>query len=78
MGMYTVIGLWQGDEMIVAGVIEGEHEAVDSDPGDYRYNGRFATTVEAEDPEAAEHQAKVEMGGYIDDDESEAEAGEEG
>jgi hypothetical protein len=71
MATYTVIGLWYQAEPIVAGVIEGEHSAVDSDPSDRRFQGRWATSVEANDPVGAESRAVAEMSGE-DPDEEEA------
>jgi len=61
MGKYTVIGLWVEDEPVVAGVIEGEHPAVDSDPFDSRFRGRWMTSVDAEGPAEAEIAAVAEL-----------------
>ena len=61
--IYTVIGLWLNDEPVVAGVIEGEHNCVDTGDGD-----RWATPVEADDPDKAEVAAVLEMEGGDEDD----------
>ncbi|MFF4777452.1 hypothetical protein ACFY05_31815 [Microtetraspora fusca] len=55
MTIYTVFALVDpdADEFLVAGVIEGDHNCVDSesDSGDFQ---RYATTVEADSPDGAE------------------------
>ena len=51
---YTVIGLWVGTDPVVAGVVEGIHDAVDTDDSDSRFNGRWAHSVEADGPDEAE------------------------
>jgi hypothetical protein len=58
---YTVIGLWLRQQPVVAGVIEGEHNCVDSSGGDPYSDGRWATSVEAKDPDEAEELAVEEM-----------------
>lgn len=45
---FTVLGAWVDDELVIAGVIAGEHAAIDS--GDQR----FAESVDATGPEEAE------------------------
>ena len=59
MTTYSVIGLYIDDEPVIAGVIEGEHPCVDSDPGGEFQ--RWATTVEAGTPEEAETEALAVM-----------------
>jgi hypothetical protein len=54
MSEYTVIGLWLDDEPFVAGVIEGSHAAVDTDPNLSGEVSRWAVMVAAADPDAAE------------------------
>jgi hypothetical protein len=65
---YTVIGLWIGDEPIVAGVIEGDHPMVDAAGIGDEYQ-RWATHVYAEDAESAEAYAVEEMSGEGEEDE---------
>lgn len=54
MTWYTVNGLWLGDEPVVAGVLEGQQDFVDSDPCDERFQGRWAVAVEADSSDEAE------------------------
>ena len=59
---YTVVGIWDGSDPVVAGVIEGEHHCVDRDDGAPReLHGRWATHVRAIDPDAAEAAGFVAM-----------------
>ena len=58
---YKVIGVWdhQGDddtELIVAGVVAGDVPLVDTDGETTGYT-RFATVVDADSPDEAEHLA---------------------
>jgi hypothetical protein len=73
---YTVIGLWYDDEPVVAGVVEGEHNAVDSDPCHERFQGRWSTSVEADDPDDAESRAVAEMNGEDPNDDADEEGDE--
>ena len=68
MSTYTVFGLWVGDEPLVAGVVEGEHNAVDTE-GESGGFSRWATSVQAEDPDSAEALAVAEMSGGEDESE---------
>jgi len=61
MAKYTVIGLWVGNDPVVARWIEGNHGAVDTDDFDERFNGRWATSVVADNPAEAGGLAVDEM-----------------
>lgn len=72
MKTYTVIGHWLDDEPVVAGVIEGDHPAVDNHVfGGADEPQRWATMVEADDSSNAERLATLEMNGEDEDDEDE-------
>lgn len=79
MPTYTVIALTgnDSDAFLVAGVIEGEHNAVDSQctVGSYGQYSPYATFVEADDPDeamaAAEDEFRATTGEDHDDDEDE-------
>jgi hypothetical protein len=59
MKTYTVAGLYIDDDPVVSIVLLGEHNAVDATGGeDYP---RWATSVEAQDPDDAEDLAVTEM-----------------
>jgi hypothetical protein len=58
---YTVIGLVRDGRLIVAGVIEGDHPVIDTDPGDDQDGYRYATSVEADSPDEAAHAASLEI-----------------
>lgn len=58
---YTVVGLWVEGELVVAGVIEGMHNAVDAGPeagSDYQ---RYAESFWASDPTEAERLAQRQV-----------------
>lgn len=57
--MYTVVGLIDpdSDELLVAGVIPGEHDCVDSGPLGDRFF-RYAISVQASNPQEAERLAQ--------------------
>ena len=66
---YTVIALSTEDgDFLVAGVLAGDHHCVDAEPSSladagttfYRFY-RFATSVEASDPDEAEELAEKEF-----------------
>jgi len=59
--IYTVIGLVRDGRLIVAGVIEGAHKALDTDPGDESDGYRYATEIEADSPDEAAHAADLEV-----------------
>jgi hypothetical protein len=62
MTTYTVIGLIIHDRLVVAGVIEGAHNCIDSEPGDVDGDGqRYATTVDADSPDEAAHVATLDI-----------------
>jgi hypothetical protein len=72
-GTWTVLGLIApgSDELLVAGVVQGEHQCADSHPQTGGY-GRYATSVTAGDPDEAERLAAAEVGyGYYEDRDSE-------
>ena len=50
---YLIVGLVVDDDLVVAGVVEGEDKAVDTQPGSEATGYRFATTVQATDPDDA-------------------------
>lgn len=58
---YTVIGLWHYGVPVVAGVILGDFQTVDTDPRDEDFGGRWATSVEAESSDNAEQAAILAM-----------------
>lgn len=61
MTTYTVIGIYLHDEPLVAGVIRGEHNCIDSG-GPMEGDGqRWATSVKARDWRQAEKLAVAEM-----------------
>ena len=57
---YTVVGVWKGDEPLVAGVIEGRHDVVGGDQESFP-EGVWATYVDAEDVTTAETVAQAAM-----------------
>lgn len=61
---YTVIAVWDHEgaddtDLIIAGVIEGGHTPVDQQQGPFT---RYAVTVEADSPAAAEAMVLAEAG----------------
>jgi len=58
--LYTVIGVWQDDEPVVVGVIEGDHQ-VSGGGADAFPEGLWATCVDAYDATAADCLATSEM-----------------
>lgn len=63
MSTYTVFALTNTDDpdaFLVAGVVEGDHPAVDSDPYEEPWC-RYATVVEAASPAEAEEQANEQF-----------------
>lgn len=64
MPSYTVLGVWIDDQPVVAAVIAGEHDCVDA-TGVTLYQ-RWATSVDAPDPDTAEEIAIVELREDID------------
>jgi hypothetical protein len=61
-GRYTVVGIWNGNDPIVAGVISGWRPSVDRDDGAPReFNGRWSVFLTAHDPDEAEARAVEEM-----------------
>ncbi|MEU0941159.1 hypothetical protein [Embleya sp. NPDC005971] len=66
---YTVIGLVCAGRLRIAGVLDGEHNAVDRPHGDDREWQRFATSVMAVDPHDAEaHAVEIAWTDYLDED----------
>jgi hypothetical protein len=67
---HTVVGVWFGDRPIVAGVIAGQHDMMDGRTGgdDEPFRGRWATSVETDDPGTAESQAVEDMEATLRDD----------
>jgi hypothetical protein len=64
MSTWTVVGLRDGDsgELLVAGVLEGEHPARDSGPLSGRF-GRYCTFVQADTADQAERLACAAVDG---------------
>jgi hypothetical protein len=56
---YTVIGVWQDDEPVVAGVVPGRHEVYGGDEASFS-GGLWLTHVTATDVAEAEQLAKTE------------------
>lgn len=56
---YTVIGVWQDDEPVVAGVVAGRHEVYGGDEASFS-GGLWFAHVDASDVTEAEHLAKTE------------------
>jgi hypothetical protein len=52
-GVYTVLGVWQGDNAIPVGVVAGQHEVTGGGDSEYE-QGLWALSVEAPDGETAE------------------------
>ena len=58
--LYTVFGLWVDETPLVAGVIEGDYNCVDTDSHSGGFQ-RWCTSVRAANPDAAECAAYGEM-----------------
>ena len=67
MSTYTVIGLWIDDELVIAGVVEGDVPVVDNGPDAGDGYQRYAQPVEADSPDDAERVA-LELASGDDDD----------
>lgn len=60
MDTYTVVGLTdEAGDLLVAGVLPGRHDCVDAESQSGEFY-RYATTVEADDPDEAELKAYVQ------------------
>lgn len=71
---FTVVGLWVDDEPLVAAVLEGEREIVDSEDESGGFQ-RWGTSVEATDPDHAEVLACAELLGEDDEETDDKEGG---
>lgn len=58
---YTVLGLINNDsdELMIAGVVEGDIDCVDTDQGGY--HSRWASSFDADSPDEAEEMAHEEV-----------------
>lgn len=62
MTVYTVIGVWQGDDALVTGVIEGDHSVSGGDLAAFP-GGCWSTSVGADSVKEAGQAARREMEG---------------
>ncbi|GIH05693.1 hypothetical protein Rhe02_37600 [Rhizocola hellebori] len=60
-GVYTVVGVWLGDQPVPVGVIAGAHEVSGGDEGEHFPEGVWATSVTAADDHQAERDAIEQM-----------------
>lgn len=77
-GVWTVLGVWIEDEAIPVGAIAGRHDVHGEQPYEYYEQGTWATSVTADDPDAAQALAAAEMLDQNEDDEDDEDEQETG
>jgi hypothetical protein len=65
--VWTVLGVWVGDEAVPIGAIHGQHEVHGENPCDWFPEGVWATSVDAPDEDAAYAAARAEMHSTLSD-----------